>query len=164
MAVFTSYYSSPVGLLKLQCSDQELTGLIFAKDEDQAPNDRHHILDLTTKQLDEYFSGSRKDFEITMLQEGSLFQRKVWQLLCNIPYGRTISYQELSRQYGDLKAIRAIASANGKNNLAIIVPCHRVIGSDRSLTGYAGGLWRKQWLLEHETKFSGGMSQGKLLL
>jgi methylated-DNA-[protein]-cysteine S-methyltransferase len=81
----------------------------------------------------------------------------VWELLMQIPFGKTISYNDLSKQYGDLKAIRAVASANGKNNLAIIVPCHRVIGSNQSLTGYAGGLWRKKWLLDHEAKHHAGV-------
>ena len=83
--------------------------------------------------------------------------QKVWDLLLQISFGRTISYNDLSKRYGDLKAIRAVASANGRNNLAVIVPCHRVIGSDQSLTGYAGGLWRKKWLLEHEAKHYSGV-------
>jgi methylated-DNA-[protein]-cysteine S-methyltransferase len=90
-----------------------------------------------------------------MQQNGTTFQQKVWDLLNEIPFGKTISYQRLSIQFGDLKAIRAIASANGKNKLAILIPCHRVIGSNQSLTGYAGGLWRKKWLLQHELKYSG---------
>ena len=92
-------------------------------------------------------------------QDGTEFQEKIWDLLYKIPYGKTISYNELAKQYGDLKAIRAVASANGKNNIAIIVPCHRVIGSDHSLVGYAGGLWRKKWLLDHEAKYHLGVQQ-----
>lgn len=102
------------------------------------------------KQLEEYFSGKRKIFDLPLKQEGTGFQQKVWNELCNIPFGETISYHELSKRIGDVKAIRAAGTANGKNKLSIVVPCHRVIGSDGSLTGYEGGLHRKQWLLRHE--------------
>lgn len=101
-------------------------------------------------QLNEYFEGNRTNFDFKLNPKGTAFQQKVWQELFKIPYGRTISYQELSIKLGDVKAIRAVANANGKNPLWIVIPCHRVIGSDGSLTGYAGGLWRKKWLLDHE--------------
>lgn len=101
-------------------------------------------------QLQEYFRGERKIFDLVLQPEGTDFQKKVWRALEEIPYGSTVSYLELSRDLGNEKAIRAVAAANGRNPLWIIVPCHRVIGSDGSLTGYAGGLWRKKWLLEHE--------------
>lgn len=101
-------------------------------------------------QLNEYFEGNRTDFDFKLNPKGTDFQQKVWQELLNIPFGKTMSYQELSIKLGDVKAIRAVANANGKNPLWIVVPCHRVIGSDGSLTGYAGGLWRKKWLLDHE--------------
>jgi methylated-DNA-[protein]-cysteine S-methyltransferase len=104
-----------------------------------------------TLQLEEYFAGTRKSFGFKINPHGTDFQKKVWQALLEIPFGETTSYHKLSVQLGDVKAIRAVASANGKNPLWIVVPCHRVIGSDGSLTGYAGGLWRKKWLLEHET-------------
>ena len=109
------------------------------------------VLAEAIQQLNEYFAGKRRDFSFTMNPQGTAFQKKVWQALLQIPFGTTTSYQELSIKLGDVKAIRAVASANGKNPLWIVVPCHRVIGSDGSLTGYAGGLWRKKWLLEHET-------------
>jgi len=102
-------------------------------------------------QLNDYFGGSRNRFTFLLNPQGTDFQKKVWKALVEIPFGKTTSYQALSIQLGDVKAIRAVASANGKNPLWIVVPCHRVIGSDGSLTGYAGGLWRKKWLLEHET-------------
>ena len=104
-------------------------------------------------QLKEYFNGEREHFSIKLNLQGTEFQKRVWEELQIIPYGKTLSYLELSKQLGDLKAIRAVANANGKNPLWIIVPCHRVIGSDGSLTGYAGGLHRKQWLLEHESPY-----------
>ena len=103
------------------------------------------------EQLNDYFTGKRKSFEFKLNPSGTDFQKKVWQALLQIPFGKTMSYHELSVKLGDVKAIRAVASANGKNPLWVVVPCHRVIGSDGSLTGYAGGLWRKKWLLEHET-------------
>jgi methylated-DNA-[protein]-cysteine S-methyltransferase len=102
-------------------------------------------------QLDEYFSRKREAFTLPLDLKGTEFQKKVWAELLNIPFGKTVSYKELSIRLGDVKAIRAVAAANGANPVSIIVPCHRVIGSDGSPTGYAGGLWRKQWLLEHES-------------
>lgn len=102
------------------------------------------------EQLQQYFSGELKEFNLKLNPEGTVFQKKVWQALQNIPYGKTASYMELAKELGDPLAIRAVAAANGKNPLWILVPCHRVIGSDGSLTGYAGGLWRKKWLLDHE--------------
>ena len=102
-------------------------------------------------QLSAYFNNDLKEFELKLNPKGTEFQKKVWTQLLNIPFGKTCSYLELSKQLGDPKAIRAVANANGKNPLWIIVPCHRVIGSDGSLTGYAGGLHRKQWLLNHES-------------
>jgi methylated-DNA-[protein]-cysteine S-methyltransferase len=162
MDLYTTYYDSPLGILQLQCSDKFLKSLSF-EEEKKSPVKDHKLLQSCSKQLDEYFSGKRKAFNLPLNQDGTEFQQQVWKLLCNISYGRTISYLELSRQFGNLKAIRAVASANGKNNIAIIVPCHRVIGSDQSLTGYAGGLWRKQWLLEHEAKYHQGVHQLSLI-
>jgi methylated-DNA-[protein]-cysteine S-methyltransferase len=102
-------------------------------------------------QLNDYFDRKRSTFDFKINPQGTDFQQKVWQELLNIPFGKTMSYLDLSKKLGDVKAIRAVASANGKNPLWIVVPCHRVIGSNGSLTGYAGGLWRKKWLLEHES-------------
>jgi methylated-DNA-[protein]-cysteine S-methyltransferase len=156
MSLYTSFYSSPLGRLKLQCSAEHIKAVLFADGENDVDDD-HQLLNLCAKQLDEYFSGKRKEFDLPLNQDGTEFQSKVWDLLSKIPYGKTISYNDLAKQYGDLKAIRAVAAANGKNNLAIIVPCHRVIGSNQSLVGYAGGLSRKKWLLEHEAKFHYGV-------
>jgi methylated-DNA-[protein]-cysteine S-methyltransferase len=110
----------------------------------------HKDLIEAVTQLQDYFLGRRTEFTFKLNLQGTEFQKKVWQELLHIPYGKTCSYLELSKKIGDVKAIRAVASANGKNPLWIVVPCHRVIGKDGSLTGYAGGLWRKKWLLEHE--------------
>ena len=108
------------------------------------------VLQEAVLQLNDYFEGKRTDFDFTLNPKGTEFQQKVWKGLLEIPFGKTCSYMDLSKKLGDVKAIRAVASANGKNPLWIVVPCHRVIGTDGSLTGYAGGLWRKKWLLEHE--------------
>lgn len=109
------------------------------------------------EQLIQYFNGQRRVFELPLNQEGTAFQKDVWSILSQIPFGKTISYLDLARKTGDPKATRAVANANGRNNIAIIVPCHRVIGSNRELTGYAGGLWRKKWLLDHEMKIAHGV-------
>ena len=101
-------------------------------------------------QLNEYFEGNRTQFDLKLDPQGTVFQKRVWEALLEIPYGKTWSYLQLAKYLGDAKAIRAVASANGKNPLWIVVPCHRIIGSDGNLTGYAGGLHRKQWLLNHE--------------
>jgi methylated-DNA-[protein]-cysteine S-methyltransferase len=103
------------------------------------------------RQLNEYFEGRLRDFNLPINLQGTAFQKKVWESLLQIPYGKTMSYMQLAKQLGNPPAIRAIASAIGKNPLWIIVPCHRVTGTDGSLVGYAGGLWRKKWLLEHES-------------
>lgn len=109
------------------------------------------------EQFIQYFHGQRRVFELPINQAGTSFQQEVWSELMTIPFGRTISYIELARKTGDPKATRAVANANGKNNVCIIVPCHRVIGADKSLVGYSGGLWRKKWLLEHELKVAYGV-------
>lgn len=118
-------------------------------------NSHHELLDQLQIELIEYFTGDRKQFEIPIDFLGTGFQKSVWHELLKIPYGETRSYTHQSKALGNLRAIRAVASANGQNNIAIVVPCHRVIGSDGNLTGYAGGLARKKWLLDHERKYSG---------
>lgn len=156
MPGYTSYYASPAGWLQINCSEEHITSVLFV-DAPSDANDRNGLLHNCKRQLDEYFKGARKVFDLPTNQTGTVFQKNVWELLSRIPFGKTISYHDLSRQYGNVKAIRAVAAANGKNSLAIIVPCHRVIGSNRHLTGYAGGLWRKQWLLVHEAKYHAGV-------
>lgn len=123
---------------------------------------KHPLLDALRSELDEYFAGTRQVFSIPLLPVGSDFQKKVWLSLQEIPFGKTRSYQQQARSYGDEKAIRAIASANGANGLAILIPCHRVVGADGSLTGYAGGLSAKRWLLHHESRQVGLAQQGAL--
>ena len=141
---------TPLGNLLIEGDENGLTSLSIMSDEIKITHTSQKTLEDAIIQLQEYFEGKRKQFTIRLNPQGTNFQKKVWQKLLEIPFGTTISYQQLSNQLGDSKAIRAVANANSKNPLWIIIPCHRVIGSDGSLTGYAGGLWRKKWLLEHE--------------
>ncbi|MCK5169163.1 MAG: methylated-DNA--[protein]-cysteine S-methyltransferase [Bacteroidales bacterium] len=147
--MFEAYYKSPIGNLRIISNERDILKIEFTDDFFKMKMIPIQIQNCI-KQLDEYFNGKRKEFSIEINPAGTEFQGKVWNLLMKIPYGKSISYLELSKQFGDEKAIRAIASANGKNPIPIIIPCHRVIGKDGSLIGYAGGLLKKQWLLEHE--------------
>lgn len=146
----TAYIQSPLGITKIE-GDADGISVISVLSEGKETKKIPEVLQEAVVQLQEYFEGKRTDFTFRLNPKGTEFQQKVWQELLNIPFGKTTSYMDLSKKLGDVKAIRAVASANGKNPLWIVVPCHRVIGSDGSLTGYAGGLWRKKWLLEHET-------------
>lgn len=152
--MYTSYLSSPVGLLRISSDGSVITEVHYT-DGETVPAEEHPLLLQCINQLNEYFEGTRREFDLPLAQKGTEFQVKIWELLCDIPFGKTLSYNDLAKKYGDVKAIRACASANGKNNIAIIVPCHRVIGSNQTLVGYTGGLPRKKWLLEHEAKHSG---------
>jgi methylated-DNA-[protein]-cysteine S-methyltransferase len=162
----TIEYNSPIGVLKLTCSETAVQSLLFKNDDKNvAPvsNDLNHtepLLPLTKQavtELNNYFEGSDFHFSVNLEQEGTAFQQSVWNALTDIKPGSTKSYLQLSKALGNVKAIRAVGTANGKNAIAIIVPCHRVIGSNGNLVGYAGGLWRKKWLLEHEAKHLSGM-------
>jgi len=156
-----TYYQSPIGLLRIAGNEQFISEITFVDNIEKPAVDRKKQLPTLViqclEELIQYFHGERKSFTLPINQTGSAFQQKVWNELTGIPYGKTISYLELSRRLGDSKAIRAAAAANGRNNVAIIVPCHRVIGSNNKLVGYAGGLWRKKWLLEHEAKLTYGI-------
>ncbi|MGJ8548513.1 methylated-DNA--[protein]-cysteine S-methyltransferase [Winogradskyella wichelsiae] len=144
--------NSPLGYTKIVGDKNGISQVSVLNSEEQITAIIPHELENCVNQLQDYFEGHRKTFNLNLHLEGTEFQKKVWKLLQNIPPGKTISYLQLSKQLGDPKAIRAVANANGKNPLWIIIPCHRVIGSDGSLTGYAGGLHRKQWLLNHESE------------
>ena len=147
------YYQSPIGTIRIESSEKGISGLVFI-DKAEGEELRADFRDSPfTTQIDGYFNGKRKIFDLPLDLKGTEFQKKVWNELLKIPFGKTISYKELSIRMGNLKAIRAVAAANGANPVSIIVPCHRVIGSDGSLTGYAGGLWRKRWLLDFENKY-----------
>jgi methylated-DNA-[protein]-cysteine S-methyltransferase len=157
---FTTYYHSPVGLLKIAGTPDYISEVSFHDVTQKNEGNKKHLplmLIQCIEQLIQYFHGERRIFELPINQTGTAFQKEVWNELAVIPYGRTISYLELAIRTGDSKATRAVANANGKNNVAIIIPCHRVIGSTGELTGYAGGLWRKKWLLELEMKVAHGV-------
>jgi len=158
--LYYTYYQSPVGLLKIGGTENYIAELSFVDNKEQVTYGEPGISEVKhqcTEELIEFFNGKRKNFDLPVYQEGSEFQQKVWGELLNIPFGKTISYLDQAKRIGDVKAIRAVASANGKNKIAIVVPCHRVIGSDKSLIGYGGGLWRKKWLLQHEFRIANGI-------
>lgn len=145
----TACIKTPLGIAKI-IGDENGISVISVADEGEVSNTIPAVLQEAFLQINDYFEGKRTDFDFKLNPKGTEFQQKVWKGLLEIPFGKTCSYMDLSKKLGDVKAIRAVASANGKNPLWIVVPCHRVIGTDGSLTGYAGGLWRKKWLLEHE--------------
>lgn len=147
----SAFYESKVGIIEVKGKEGLIEGINFVEDIPQTvPVNLPDYLQECVAQLDEYFNHSRKEFTVKFKLNGTEFQNRVWSQLLNIPFGKTMSYLELAEKLGDPLVIRAAASANGKNKLAIIVPCHRVIGSNRELIGYAGGLWRKKILLNHE--------------
>ena len=142
--------NTPLGVLEILGSDRGIRSVSFVEGREEVDLEVPQVLRECRDQLQEYFEGRRKEFKLRLDPVGTDFQRRVWQELLGIAYGETTSYKEQSMRLGDLNAIRAVAAANAKNPIAVIIPCHRVVGSDGSLTGYAGGLWRKKWLLELE--------------
>ena len=161
MPVLTKYYESPIGTIEIAATEQTITLILFAEAEKKpsplntASETSNAIIETCCTQLDEYFTGTRKDFDLPLAQEGTTFQQKIWTYLPSIPFGETLSYKDLAIATGDVLAIRAVANCNANNRICIVVPCHRIVGTDGSLTGYAGDLWRKKWLLQHELKHSG---------
>jgi methylated-DNA-[protein]-cysteine S-methyltransferase len=152
-----AYLKTNLGTIEIKGDEKGLVAVQFMDASEsfssKVPSELKNAMD----QLTEYFEGKRSSFDLKLVPNGTEFQKKVWNQLQNIPFGKTISYQQMANQLGDPKVIRAAASANGKNPISIIIPCHRVIGSDGSLTGYAGGLHRKKWLLEHESPTKQGV-------
>ncbi|MGB4771732.1 MAG: methylated-DNA--[protein]-cysteine S-methyltransferase [Chitinophagaceae bacterium] len=157
LSAFT--YSSPLGSLHLLASEDYLLQLTFSAPSDQTTvvQQENSIIRQAKQELDAYFDGKLISFRTPLQFDDTAFRMRVWQQLREIPFGQTISYLSLAKQLGDAKCIRAAGTANGRNPVAIIVPCHRVIGNTGSLVGYAGELWRKRWLLEHEAKFAHGI-------
>ena len=146
------YYHSPLGWIEIQASHDAITSLVFCNErkDDECNQPDSAILKECVRQLDEYFAGRLKKFNLLVKQEGTVFQQNIWNSLMDIPFGKTASYGNVAKALNNPKAVRAVGAANGKNKVWIVVPCHRVIGADGSLTGYAGGLDRKKWLLAHE--------------
>ena len=166
MPIQISFFNSPIGILEIKASNEFIHSLQFnstlknpgtAVNREIEEQHNHPIMVECERQLTAYFEGERKAFDLPFQQEGSAFQQQVWAELLHIPFGRTISYMELSKRIKNVKAIRAVGTANGSNAISIVVPCHRVIGSNGNLTGYSGDLWRKKWLLDHEGKFANGI-------
>ena len=146
----TVFINTPLGFTEIQGDENGISKIHVMNEDVEISTKIPKELKEAVLQLQDYFAGKRTTFTFKLNPSGTDFQKKVWDELLHIPFGKTCSYLDLSKKLGDVKAIRAVASANGKNPLWIVVPCHRVIGTDGSLTGYAGGLWRKKWLLEHE--------------
>lgn len=146
-------FKSPLGILIIKSDGQAVTEISFSEEVQEIQNSCA-VLESCRQQLSDYFAGKLVSFDLPLNPEGTEFQQKVWAELLKIPYGETITYMELAVRLGDIKAIRAVGTANGRNPIAIIIPCHRVIGAGNKLTGYAGGIWRKKALLELEMKHS----------
>ena len=142
-------FSSPIGWINIVAENRSVKEVSFVNSFIEHDSSNVFLKEVE-KEFEEYFNGQRKEFTFNCEPDGTDFQKKVWNELLNIPYGKTVSYLDMARKLGDEKVIRAAASANGKNPIAIVIPCHRVIGSDGSLTGYAGGMDKKEWLLSHE--------------
>ena len=146
----SAFLKTPLGTAKIVGNDKGIIEISILDDVYPTTENPSKYLKTCMKQLDQYFNGERTIFSVKLNPKGTDFQKKVWDELLNIPFGKRISYMKQTMNLGDKKSIRAVAAANGKNPIWILIPCHRVVGSDGSLTGYAGGLWRKEWLLEHE--------------
>ena len=159
MEIYFSNFNSPLGNMEIIASKHAIHALYFTEARNVSSIQVPKILSDCLEQLQEYFEGTRKIFSINTEQRGTDFQKLVWKNLMEIPYGKTVSYLEVAKKTGDSKGVRAVGNANGKNNIPVIVPCHRVIGANDSLTGYSGGLWRKQWLLDHENKYTYGIQK-----
>lgn len=145
-----TYYKTPIGIARIVGDEDGISSISVVDGEQETSDVIPEPLQECVRQLDEYFKKERKTFSLKLNPDGTEFQKSVWDELQQIPYGEKRSYMKQAEKLGDVKAIRAVANANAKNPIWIVVPCHRIIGSDGSLTGYAGGLWRKRWLLEHE--------------
>ena len=144
------YYQSEIGLLEIRRSEKGIVSIAFVESRPMKVSDPHPLLQECISQLEDYFQGIRREFSVTLDLQGTDFQKQVWQYLLTIPYGQSVSYHDIAIALGKPKGSQAIGNANGKNPIPIIVPCHRVLGSNGKLTGYGGGLWRKEWLLKHE--------------
>ena len=153
--LFVLCYTSPVGLIEIKGTEHEIKYISFVEEEKATGNSFPDVLLQCKQELDEYFNGTRKSFTVTLNPDGTDFQKTVWNELLKIDFGNTCSYMAIAKKMNNPGAVRAVGLANGKNPIGVIIPCHRVIGEDGSLTGYAGGLWRKKWLLEHEGNTSG---------
>lgn len=150
---------TPIGWLKIEGNDIGITAITYVEEDPGEEVPIYPPLEEARDQLKEYFAGNRKEFDLSLAPEGTSFQTTVWNALLGVPFGKTASYGDIAHAIRNEKAVRAVGAANGRNPISIVVPCHRVIGSSGKLTGYAGEVWRKRWLLEHEAKHSGSYQQ-----
>ena len=157
MSIFKSYYSSPIGTIEIISTEHGISSVLFVKEEAESNSNNH--TEECIAQLKEYFEGERKEFSLTLDMQGSEFQKKIWSELQSIVFGKTASYIDIAMKLNTPSASRAIGNANSKNEILIVLPCHRVIGKSGDLVGYAGELWRKQWLLDHEARLCGKATQ-----
>lgn len=157
-----AYLESPIGTISITDENGFISSVLFVNEKTK-PQNQSDLLTEAKAQLTAYFKDKQTTFNLPLKQKGTLFQQNVWQTLQNLVYAQTISYSALASKMQNKLAIRAIAAANGKNKIMIIVPCHRIIGIDGQMTGYAGEIWRKQWLLNHEIKMA-GLGQASLEL
>ncbi|HVA98629.1 MAG TPA: methylated-DNA--[protein]-cysteine S-methyltransferase [Bacteroidia bacterium] len=151
-----AYIHSPIGWIEIKGNENGISSLIFVEENEEKNTNVHPTLKKAVLQITDYLNGKRTVFDVKINPEGTDFQKNVWQKLSEIPFGKTVSYLDIAIALGDKNATRAVGNANGKNPISIIVPCHRVVGTNGKMTGYAGGLWRKEWLLHHEKKGSLG--------
>jgi len=156
MKEFKTYYRSEIGLIEIAGTEDGIHSVNFVEEKSTSTPEIPSCLKECVRQLDEYFKGKRKEFSLKMKLGGTDFQKKVWRELMRIPFGKTVSYKDIAEAIGKKEATRAVGMANNRNPIGIIIPCHRVIGSDGKLVGYGGGLWRKEWLINHERKVSSG--------
>jgi methylated-DNA-[protein]-cysteine S-methyltransferase len=147
---FSTTINSPIGFLKLKSDSESLLTVSFVNQPENSDGEIPVILKMAAQQFGEYFNGERKVFNLKLNPKGSPFQQQMWELVQQVPFGKTVSYLDIAKLSGSEKNTRAVGLANGKNPIPIIIPCHRIIGSSGKLTGYAGGIERKQWLLQHE--------------
>lgn len=150
---YFGYYESEIGIIEIMGTEDKILAVEFV-DRIEKPSESVPVVKECLNQIDQYFRGQRKVFSIPLQLQGTNFQKRVWEELMKIPFGATASYKDIAVAVGRDKAVRAVGNTNRLNRISIIIPCHRVIGIDGSLTGYGGGLWRKGWLLKHEQKFS----------
>jgi methylated-DNA-[protein]-cysteine S-methyltransferase len=148
--MYKTYYNSPIGTIEIVSDEDSIVKLDFVEEAGKNDGNIPEVLKKAVSQLDEYFKGKRKSFDLKLGVKGTEFQQSVWQQLRKVPFGNTATYGEIAKAIGNEKASRAVGGANNKNKIAIIIPCHRIVGSNGKMVGYAGGLWRKEWLLQHE--------------
>ncbi|MBO9608183.1 MAG: methylated-DNA--[protein]-cysteine S-methyltransferase [Paenibacillaceae bacterium] len=162
MTLQKTYYKSPIGWIELAAENGALTAIVptgLAYDWEPAPAEtapEHTVLAAAARQLDEYFAGERREFDLPLAEARTAFRADVLRRVRQVPFGETRSYRDIAVACGNSRAVRAVGGANGSNRLMIVVPCHRIVGADGTLTGYAGGLWRKEWLLRHEAQVAAG--------